>query len=163
MHAACMLCIMQARGFACSAAAPDMGMCCLQARQAGGQERKARLQQALEAGQRIIIDLGFDDMMTEPQVLPFPHRSCNTGMRPACAHHAGCCFRALCQGCLELSFRCACRCAASAISCCTPMRPTGAPQTLPTSSSPACRCLLVSRHTCHAARNMAFSAAVACL
>ena len=42
----------------------------LQARQAGGQERKARLQQALGAGQRIIIDLGFDDMMTEPQVQP---------------------------------------------------------------------------------------------
>lgn len=39
-----------------------------QARKQGGHERKARLQQAQAQGQRIVIDLGFEDRMTEAQV-----------------------------------------------------------------------------------------------
>ena len=49
-----------------------------QARKQGGQEKKARLQQALQGGQRIILDLDFHDLMTETEVKSLCHQLLHT-------------------------------------------------------------------------------------
>ena len=49
-----------------------------QARKQGGQDKKARLQQALQGGQRIILDLDFHDLMTETEVRSLCHQLLHT-------------------------------------------------------------------------------------
>ena len=49
-----------------------------QARKQGGQDKKARLQQALQGGQRIILDLGFHGLMTDTEVRSLCHQLLHT-------------------------------------------------------------------------------------
>lgn len=42
--------------------------CCLQERQQQGKSRKEALQQALQTGQRLIIDLDFQDFMSDSEL-----------------------------------------------------------------------------------------------